>query len=229
MDWLMQHHWAKRSIRAITIESLLEQAIDCRDKYSNEIHILTEEIYPKSTAFGRKRTLPKIRFFAGRLAYLLGHSDLLHLNEKLRKIDGLELLAKVINAIATDDFSDVVQMGPNVAHAAARLKVAESKGEAVKISAEMVPNETVIQSLATLRLNGLLYNYSEEFDDALNALAAGKEVLRHFSSDNKFIREFACLCGTSELRHKELLDSCFDRDESLAMDLLVQIRNSSGI
>jgi len=227
-DWLKQYHWAKRSVRAITIESLLEQAIDCRDNYFSRIHILTEDIHPQSTAYGRKRNLPKIRFFAGRLAYLLGHSDLLHLNKKLRKIDGLELLADVINAIATDDFSDVVQMGPNVTHAAARLKIAESKNEAVKISAKVVPNETVIQSLATLRLNGLMHNYSEEFDDALNALAVGKEVLRHFSSDNKFIREFACLCGTSELKHKELLDSCFDRDESLAMDLLVQLRNSSG-
>lgn len=229
MDWLMQHHWAKRSVRAITVESLLEQAIDCRDNYFSQIHILTEDIHPQSTAYGRKRNLPKIRFFAGRLAYLLSHSDLLHLNKKLRKIDGLELLAEVINAIATDDFSDVVQMGPNVTHAAARLKIAESKDEAVKISAEVVPNETVIQSLATLRLNGLLHNYSEEFDDALNALAAGNDVSRYFSSDNKFIREFACLCGTSEVRHKELLDSCFDRDESLAMDLLVQIRNSSGL
>lgn len=227
-DWLRRYHWAKNNVREISVESLLDQALACRDNYLNQLKAVAE-VHSQNAIYGRKRNLPKIRFFAGRLAYLLSHEQLSALNDTLREVDGLELLVETTTAIATNDFSTVVRMGANATHAAAQLKVAEGKDLMVHIDPNLPYDEAFAQSLAVLAINELKHDYRKTGGDDLLVLASGKGLKQCFRSENKFISEFACLCGVNDIRHQELLNSCFDRDETLAMDLLVQIHNSSGV
>ena len=82
------------------------------------------------------------------------------------------------------------------------------------------------QSLAVLVINDVQHNYVG-INTELMQLVAATDMKGLMQSRNGFIREFACLHGLSEPKHQNLLDSSFDRDEELAMDVLNQLQRSS--
>lgn len=74
----------------------------------------------KST-YNRHLDTPKLRYLVGPLLYLLPRQELSSLYPKLETRPGIYLLAKTMAAVATRDVSDILHMGVNATHSAARL------------------------------------------------------------------------------------------------------------
>lgn len=86
------------------------------------------------------------------------------------------------------------------------------------------------QSLAVLKLNGLILNLkdsNEPNSDLLTFASAGVDGALMRSSD-PFVREMACLHGLSNHpRHVRILDTAFDPAEEIALDAIEQDHGSS--
>lgn len=222
-DWMRKYKWAKGSVRRITIEGLVAQAINCEREFGIELDKLLAGAFDLSI-FERKRIVPKMRYLSGRLLYLASRDRLHDFSARLSIFSELELIAETMSAIATRNISKIVTMGSNAAHIASQLMVVE--GSEVFVDAELVDSAALRQSLAVVELNGLSHNYISDRDD-LRKLALAEGIKELMSSENVFIREFACLHGVSLSRHQEMLSSSFDRDEELALDVLNQLQSSS--
>lgn len=223
-DWMRKYKWATKSVKSITINGLLTQAKKCEASLSVRLaDLLTED--GSSSPYAEKRLTPKLRYLSGRLLYLSGRENLGRLGEILINRPDMYLIAKTMEAVASRDFTDVLSMGVNATHSVAQLVRAEGN-EPVRIDNDIDLCPVVEQSLAVLAINGVQHNY-ETINTELMQLASATGMKDLMRSKNGFIREFACLHGLSEPRHQSLLDSSFDRDEELAMDVLNQLQRSS--
>ena len=64
--------------------------------------------------------------------------------------------------------------------------------------------------------------------DELNQFARGDGATNLMKSNDTFIKEVACLRGVENpLRHQNMLDTAFDRDEHMVFDVINQLRDSS--
>lgn len=223
-DWMRKYKWATRSVKSITINGLLAQAEKCEHSFSIKLAELLDE-EGSSSPYYEKRITPKLRYLSGRLLYLSSRESLRQLGEILKNRPDLYLIAKTMEAVASRDFTHVLSMGVNATHSAAQLVRAEV-GEPVRIDNDIDICAVVEQSLAVLVINGVQHNY-KAINTELMQLAAATGMKDLMQSKNGFVREFACLHGLSESRHQHLLDTSFDRDEELAMDVLNQIQRSS--
>ena len=80
--------------------------------------------------------------------------------------------------------------------------------------------------MAILSFNGVDYNI--EFKPTeLRELSLAKNISRLMNSKDGFIQQFACLHGVNQSRHNSILDSAFDRDEDLVLDVINQLQQSS--
>lgn len=224
-DWRRKYRWASNTIKSITIEQLLSQAIECERKLSIKLNDLLALGTPE-TNFEEKRITPKLRYLSGRLLYLLSQQELEALYPKLEVRPELYLIAKTMEAVAKRDVSHVLPMGANATHAAAQLlRVDQSLGP-VTISKDIKATPIFEQSLAVLEVNGVQHDYKCK-ETELRSLAAAGNIRALMTSSDYFIKEVSCLHGVQPSRHKETLDSSFDRDEDLALDILNQLQNSS--
>lgn len=223
-DWMRKYKWATKSVKSITINSLLAQAKICEESFSVRLeNLLTED--GTSSPYAEKRITPKLRYLSGRLLYLSSREYLGEISEKLINRPDMYLIAKTMEAVAFRDFTDVLSMGVNATHSAAQLVRAEGN-EPVRIDNDIDLSPVVEQSLAVLVINGVQHNYGA-INTELMQLVTSTGMKDLMKSKNSFIREFACLHGLSEPRHQDFLDSSFDRDEELAMDVLNQLQRSS--
>lgn len=223
-DWVRKYKWATKYVKAITINGLLTQARKCEASFSVRLaDLLTED--SSSSPYAEKRITPKLRYLSGRLLYLSSRENLGRLGRVLINRPDMYLIAKTMEAVASRDFTDVLSMGVNATHSAAQLVRAEGN-EPVRIDNDIDLCPVVEQSLAVLVINGVQHNY-DTINTELMQLASATGMKDLMKSRNGFVREFACLHGLSEPRHQSLLDSSFDRDEELAMDLLNQLQRSS--
>jgi hypothetical protein len=224
-DWIGKYKWAINSVKSITIDSLIKSAKKCENDIYLQLKNLLEEDSIAFTPYAEKRRTPKLRYLSGRLLYLSNRDLLGKLSKRLMENPELYLIAKTMEAVSTKNFTDVLLMGVNATHAAAQL-IRSEKRNAVQINAELDLNHVVEQSLAVLGMNGVNYDYDVKKTE-LMMLASADNIKELMSSENQFIREFACLHGINEARHQTVLDSSFDRDEDLAMDVLSQLQRSS--
>lgn len=223
-DWIRKYKWATKSVKSITINDLLTQAKRCEESFSLKLtDLLTER--GSSSPFTEKRITPKIRYLSGRLLYLSSRESLGKISETLINRSDMFLIAKTMEAVASRNFTDVLSMGVNATHSAAQLVRAE-RNEPVRIDSDIDFSPVVEQSLAVLVINGVQHNY-EAINTELMQLAKATGMKDLMKSRNSFIREFACLHGLNEPRHQRFLESSFDRDEELAMDVLNQLQRSS--
>jgi hypothetical protein len=223
-DWIRKYKWATKSVKSITINGLLSQAKKCEESLSVRLADLLNKDRSFSP-YAEKRITPKLRYLSGRLLYLSSRESLGRLGEMLIIHPELYLIAKTMEAVASMDFTDILSMGVNATHSAAQLVRAE-RNEPVRIDNDIDLCAVVEQSLAVLAINGVQHNYEVKNTELMQlAVATGMKNL--MQSKNGFVREFACLHGLSEPRHQYLLDSSFDRDEELAMDVLNQLQSSS--
>lgn len=219
-DRLRRYPWLlKKILRQATPSTLLISAQNLRIEFTKSLfHIL--EAGPNLDGYARKRVIPKIRYFAGRLLYLAKAEDLPLIAERLRRYPELAMLAEIFHAVGTGDITQLLRFGSNAAQSAAQpLKLTpgaitcqiESWGSAER------------QGLAILRANGI--SVAGPADDELNRFALwnerGHELMR---SGEPFIKEMACLHGISEHpRHPGILETALDHGEELAFDATTPI------
>ncbi|MFC6416078.1 RNA-directed DNA polymerase [Massilia varians] len=220
IDRLQHYPWLLEKIfRQTTPNMLLLSAQILRAEYTNRLFQILE-LGPQMEGYARKRAIPKIRYFAGRLLYLAKPEDLLVIADRLRQYPELTMLAEIVLAVGTRDVTRLLVMGSNAAQSAAQaLKLGvgdiichvESWGSAQR------------QGVAILRANGL--NVTGPADDELNRFALWQQRGHQLmESDDLFIRELACLHGISDFpRHVGIFATAFDRGEELAFDATTPI------
>jgi hypothetical protein len=223
-DWVRKYKWATKSVKSITINGLLAQAKKCEDSLHSRLADLLQED-SSASPYSEKRITPKLRYLSGRLLYLSNRERLSQLGEILISRRDLFLIAKTMEAVSSRNFTDILSMGANATHSAAQLVRAEGN-EPVKIANDIDLVPVVEQSLAVLVVNGVQHSY-KEINTELMQLVSATSMKDLMQSSDGFVREFACLHGLNEPRHHNMLDSSFDRDEELAMDVLNQLQRSS--
>lgn len=182
------------------------------------LHLL--DVGPDLDGYARKRAIPKIRYFAGRLLYLAKAEDLPLVVEQPRQYPELAMLAEILQAVGTRDITRLQRMGSNAA---------QSVGQTLKLTRGTITcrveswGSVERQGLAILRTNGI--SVDGPADDELNRFALWSERGHALmESGDAFIREIACLHGISEHpRHSGILDTAFDRGEELAFDATTPI------
>jgi hypothetical protein len=229
IDWLHKYSWSVKSVREITIQSLVKDAIHARKIYERKINRLIDE-NPKVEGFSRKRLIPKLRFYAGRLIFLAPPEDLLEISSALGDFPELLLRSNIMVAIQSRDITPVLRLGANAVQAVSQ--VLRIMNEPVRCSLREF-SDVELQGLAILRLNGITIHLENEIPieleaSDLNQFVLGNNTLQLMKSEQPFIREISCLRGTENIfRHKRLLETAFDRDEHLILDVLNQLRDSS--
>jgi hypothetical protein len=220
--------WFRFTVRRLTVKSLVLDAQKLRDDFTARLMVQLEGA-AQLREFQRKRRIPKLRFFAGRLLYLGTPESLSAFISPLGTIRETRLLAEVLKAVVSRDVTDLLPLGVNAVQAAAQVLRLTGRTVCCRCTALQRAES---QGLAILRLNGLQAKTSGDVnapDDDLNRFASwtgiGTELM---GCNDLFVREVACLHGVDQgRRHEALLDSAFDRDEQLAFDAISQLQPSS--
>jgi hypothetical protein len=201
---------------------LLQLAISLRERYLREVEGLLERI-GTSDGYERKRRLPKLRYRAGRLAYLANRQQLGAIAEELRRVPELEFHATVLAGISSGDATGAARLGMNVVQALAQPMRAEGR----TVTFQGPPASPVeLLGLGVLALNGVEVagaGAAFEGDQFLQVARHGAtpELMR---SNQPFIREFSSLHGLAGgARHARMLESAFDRDEEAVFDAIGQM------
>jgi hypothetical protein len=228
-DWLARYSWSLKSVRALTVQKIVEDAIRARQICHDKLNILLGKS-PAIKGYARKRLIPKLRFYAGRLMFLATPDILSSVSSALVDYPELFLQSKVLNAIQSRDVSPLLKLGANAVQAAAQiLRIQSSPVKCFLTSL----GEVELQGIAILRLNGLSIDFKQDVigettNDLLNQFALGNNPGELMKSDDPFIKEIACLRGIEKpLRHELMLDTAFDRDEQLIFDIINQLHQSS--
>lgn len=229
LDWL-NYRWARGSLRALSVNGLVRDALQTREIYQSKMNtLLNNDTNVKG--YERKRLIPKLRFYAGRLTYLAAPDALAAMSSVLDSYPELLLQSKVMGAIKDRDISAVIKFGSNAAQAAAQIIRIQPGSVACSLESF---NEIELQGLAIFRLNGLEINFTNDvmnqtIADPINRFALGITPSELMKSSDPFIKEIACLRGSErELSHSFLLDTAFDKDEKLFFDVINQLHGSSS-
>ncbi len=222
---LASQRWFKRKAQRVSIQTLISQAVSLRDNYERELREMLAP--PAASGFDRKRLIPKLRYRAGRLAYLSSPESLLALANAMNEYPELHFHAEVMTAISTAKLDRILSLGTNAAQATAQpLRAA---GVRCNISGGEM-DKVLEQSFAVFILNGVQVDKptssQSKKSDLLRFALSGADIELMKSAD-PFTRELACLHGLSERpRHPETLESVFDKDENLAIDAIEQLQGS---
>jgi hypothetical protein len=228
-DRWFRSRWIRQKAKSITIANLLEQAQSLRASIETELLDLLRD-FDEVDDFERKRRVPKLRYRAGRLAYLATEDTLTRTAKLVHNIPEMYLHAVAMNAIASGCIDDAIRLGANAAQAIAQPLRAARK-DAYLAQSNLGTQE--LQSLAVLRLNGVnvqgLYESLFQKCELLNFAEHGASRALMTSGD-PFLREISSLHGICEVpRHPEVLESVFDEDEELTLDVLEQLQRSLSI
>ena len=228
-DWLARYSWSIKSVRAFTVRKIVEDAIRARQIYHNRLSTLLDKS-PEIKGYARKRLIPKLRFYTGRLIFLATPDILSSVSSALVDYPELFLQSKILNAIQSRDVSPLLKLGANAVQAAAQILRIQSSPVKCFLTSF---GEVELQGIAILRLNGISIDIKENVigettTDLLNQFALGNNPAELMKSDDPFIKEIACLRGTEKpLRHELMSNTAFDRDEQLIFDIINQLHQSS--
>ncbi len=220
--------WMRYQIRNVSLISLVTEAELLRNIYEKQL-IKNIDGIDGLTGYERKRKVPKLRYIAGRMVFLATIDQLNKYSSALKAINETRLLGEVFEAIGKRDVSRLVAFGINAVQSAAQvLRLSEEP----VICAPGSWDETELQGLAILKLNGVSLNVSgidPEIDNELLQFADNPGIdTALMKSDNGFIAEVASLHGCAgETRHTNILNSAFDPDEQMAFDAINQLHPSS--
>lgn len=228
-DWLRKYPWAPNSVKSLTVARLLQDARTARQVYHQEIHKILDKD-SNIEGYVRKQLISKLRFYAKRLSYLASSETLALLSTALTNYPELFLQSEVMRAIYSQDVSSLIKLGTNAVQAAAQiLRIQENP----VICSLHSFGKVELQGLAILRLNGIKIKFLDSLDihatiDPFNQFALGINSVELMRSENLYIKEIACLRGVDrELKHSDLLNTAFDRDETLSFDIIDQLEVSS--
>lgn len=229
-DMVSRNHWLRKIMRSYTVGELLKEAINCREYYLNKIKYLLSNTSPAIKGYDRKRLIPKLRFYASRLMYLATPEGLSNINSAIKPYPELRLLNIAIESVLSRDITKILQFGSNAIQTAAQILRITNEPVVCTLSSF---NPVQLQGLAILRLNGINIKFTDCLEeqtkaDELNQFALGINMLNLMKSDNPFIKEIASLRGVdNDFEPSYLVDYAFDRDESLALDIINQLQKSS--
>lgn len=223
---LAKRPWFRRNSQAVTIDGILAQARLLRSRYRDEFMVLMDGA-GRTSAFQRKRRIPKLRYRGGRLIYLSTEETLNDLSRAAEELPELHFHACVMQAVATGNVDRVLSIGTNAAQAAAQpLRAAGKTGQVTRADL----SDVEAQSLAILYFNGVPVERSEgarSIETGLMSVAQTGSSIALMKHAEPFIREIACLHGRADApRHPEVLESVFDEDEELALDAIDQLQQS---
>lgn len=222
--FLRKKYWRFKT-RSTTVDSLVAQALYLRQQLDHELSNILVELESPSP-FHVRRYVPKARYRLGRLAYLATPERLTEIAERACH-PALRFHSEVCKAIGTRQVTDLFALGSNAVQAAAQ--VLRTDPRPVNLGS-ITWTEASYQSLATAYLNGLTINAHEPVPARVNDLvdfAIRGPDMKMMEGDLSFLSEVACLHGLSEVpRHQSILDSAFDEDEDLALDVIEQARSS---
>ena len=218
--------WFRRKVHKVSIDTLLHQARWLRSSYESEFKELLDG-FDKTSAYERKRRVPKLRYRAGRLSYLATDDTLASIASMADSVPELHFPSLVMSATATGNIDRVLALGTNAAQAAAQPMRAGGRTATMTLSNLSEEQE---QALAVFQLNGITVDLpgvgAAPISELLEFAMKGSSA-HLMSSSNPFIREFACLHGIgSTPRHPDMLESVFDEDEDLAIDAVDQLQQS---
>jgi hypothetical protein len=135
--------------------------------------------------------------------------------------------ACVLHAVATGEVDELLSLGTNAVQAAAQ----ELRAGAARVTN---PIETAIQKqgFAILALNSVEVvgaSVGNWDDNDFIRLARHGASIECMNSKDPFLREFACLHGLADKpRHPEFLETAFDEDEELSLDVMNDLRASGA-
>ncbi|WP_204104076.1 MULTISPECIES: RNA-directed DNA polymerase [Spirulina sp. CCY15215] len=214
---------------SLTVDKLLNDALQAKNIYHEEINILLDKNH-NLEGYARKQLISKLRFYAKRLSYLATSDTLAILSPALSNYPELLLESRVMRTLYSQDISSLIKLGANAVQAAAQIL--RIQGNPVTCSLDSF-GEVELQGLAILRLNGIEIKFSDNRDnhtklDPLNQFALDINSAELMRSNDLFIKEIACIRGVDKrLKHTDILDSAFDRDEPLSFDIIDQLQASS--
>ncbi|WP_368178278.1 RNA-directed DNA polymerase [Aeromonas sp. R7-1] len=226
-DWIKKYHWSSKAIRKISIQSLISQALSCKHEM---LKTASKYITLMLTAnnYEKKRYIPKLRFISGRLLILLNQEELQQLFEKLSKLDEFQQITISIQCLITRDVTEILKLGSNTTQAVAQLLAIDSAPVLIDEKRLTDSNQKVIeQSLAILDINGIEY-YIDTIPNELRKFSKGFDMEKLMESTDRYIKELASLHGVGNCRHRDIILSCFDRNEDLAIDILNQVQSSKS-
>lgn len=214
---LKDTRWLRSRLRRTSTRTIVSQARSLRVLLHEEIdERLSEYSIRPGDETRNKRIVSRIRFCAGRLAYLGNRQALPAFAEELRRVDELKFHAEVLHAVGTGDVTSVVALGANAAQAAGQvLRAAGFEASLAR------PPEGAAETmgLAVLLMNGLKVGGAGTYDDSEVLEFASKGAsLPLMRSADRFVSEIACLHGVEPARHPRILETAFDEDEALPMD-----------
>ena len=119
-DFLVRYSWLPKSIRNISVQKLVNDAIKTRNVYREKINLILGDD-PQVKGYMRKRILPKLRFYAARLFYLATPDDLSDISNSLGNYPEMLLELTVMNAIRSRDVTTLLRFGTNAVQAASQI------------------------------------------------------------------------------------------------------------
>ena len=226
-DFLRKYRWAGKSIQQISSSLLLGFAKGMRIVFTERLVRLLK-VSPDVRGYERKRLIPKLRYFGGRLLYLGTPEMQIEFSTGLQRYPELQLLSVVLESVATRDVTRLLSLGSNAVQSAAQ--VLRLSATPVRYSLEAL-GETELQGVAILQMNGVKLTQDSHPNPTWNELnrfaTSDAPMLNLIREASPFIQEMACLHGADgPIRHSITLDTAFDRDEQLAFDVLNQLSQS---
>lgn len=219
MSTFLRDGWLRGKTRRLS--ELVREGEVLRDRYFRQVDALLPRV-EVATGYERKRLLPKIRYCAGRLAYLARRDELAGLAERLRSVRELQFQAATLMGVATGDVTEVIRFGANAAQSVAQALHAEGRGATVQ---GPLSTDVEGQGIAILALNGVSTTGAGQGEwergEFVRAARSGVTPDLMRSSDS-FVREFSSLHGLGETRHADVLDSAFDEAEDSVFDTVSQ-------
>ena len=222
-DRFAAYRWSWKNVKALSINTILDSITETRTFYHNQITSALSE-YSIANEFEKKRLIPKIRYAAGRLTLVAPTDLLLKLAEELYAVKELFLLSEIMRAVASRDVSRIILLGTNATQAAAQLL--KTSNLPVTFSTEKL-SYVARTSLAILKMNGIQFSNDFSSNEYIYTFATGENIQSLMNSEDPFIREISSLHGVQDSLHDQMLNTAFDRDEELAIDLINQLQQSS--
>jgi hypothetical protein len=166
----LKYSVARFQVKRVSVAGVMHDAVLVRDAYA---YALREQLVGanEQRGYARKRRIPKLRFFAGRLTYLATPQMLLEFSASLKVLPELRLIAEVFKTIATEDATELVSFGINAVQAAAQVLRLNNRPVRCRPA---VWHMAETQGLAILRLNGVTVDTGDNPNvpaDALNRFA----------------------------------------------------------
>lgn len=229
---LFDQSWFRHKIGRLSARELVDRAKALGQRYRRNFESLIEEV-AGAEGFARKRRIPRLRYYASRLAYLMPEDELSAVVTLAQQVPELHLLSCVMSALQTSRVESVLSLGANACQAVAQ--VMRATGQTATIDQNGVVRHNgggagllaLSQGVAIFRLNGVRTQFrgleSFESDELVRFAEQGCDAVLARSTD-AFVREAACLHGhAANARHAHMLDTAFDEDEEMSLDVIDQL------